>query len=664
MLQQRLNLALEAAEVGLWDYVPSASRLEWDARCKQIFGLPDDAEITHERFLALVHADDRGRVDDAVQAALESSTPFSEEYRIVRSDGGERWISARGSARLDENNKVTRMVGVVVDVTARYRESDERQNLSRDREEAVAALDTLLSQAPVGIGLWDLHLRYARVNRVLAEMNGLPAPAHHGHTEKELFPATGERIMQLLARVRDTGETITDDITLEGTPDKAERHWRVKYYPVTARGRCVGVGGICDEITQQKLHAQQLEVAHEGERVARTEAERLNRMKDEFLSTVSHELRTPLQSILGWARTLREGGLEPSQVAHGLMIIERNAHSQARIIEDLLDVSRVISGKLRIARHPVEMLSAVEFALDTIRPAALAKSIALSAAVEPDIGHIMADEDRIKQVLWNLLSNAVKFTPEGGSVSVAVSHAAGVVEIRVVDTGQGVRESFLPHVFERFRQQDGGTTRAQGGLGLGLAIVRHIVEMHGGTVRVESGGEGRGTTFIVRLPALAPPETEAPVAPPRESAAPVERSTPLKPLDGRRVLIVDDEEDARELLALVLRRNGAHTDAVGSVREALAQLERDEYDVVVSDIGMPEQDGYVLARTLRSHPRRPRVLVALTAYARAEDRRAALSSGFDGHAAKPIEPAELVQTLARHLGDAPPRDTGAQEPPT
>ncbi len=377
-------------------------------------------------------------------------------------------------------------------------------------------------------------------------------------------------------------------------------------------------------------------------------------MKDEFLSTVSHELRTPLQSILGWARTLREGGLEPAQVEHGLMIIERNAHSQARIIEDLLDVSRVISGKLRIARHAVELLPAVEFALDTIRPAALAKSITLSAAVEPNLGAIVADEDRIKQVLWNLLSNAVKFTPAGGSVSVAVAREGGLVEIRVTDTGQGVRETFLPHVFERFRQQDSGTTRTQGGLGLGLAIVRHIVEMHGGTVHVESRGEGQGTTFIVRLPAQGPIPSETLEAAPKGLPVQTQRVTPLKPLDGFRILVVDDEDDARELLALVLRRNGAHTDAVSSVREAIAQVEADEYNILVSDIGMPDQDGYVLGRTLRAHPRRPRILVALTAYARAEDRRAALEAGFDGHAAKPIEPAELVATLVRHLGDATP----------
>jgi signal transduction histidine kinase len=473
-----------------------------------------------------------------------------------------------------------------------------------------------------------MDLRYVRVNRTLAEMNGIPADAHEGHTDKELFPATGTAVMDLLARVRDTGETITNELRVEGDARSAPRHWRVKYYPVTIRAHCVGVGAICDEITKQKHSELQLELAHEGERIARTEAERLNRMKDEFLSTVSHELRTPLQSILGWARTLREGGLEPAQVEHGLMIIERNAHGQARIIEDLLDVSRIISGQLRIARHPVELAQAVEFAMDTIRPAALAKSISLTSTIEPALGPIMADDDRIKQVLWNLLSNAVKFTPEGGTVSVSVERAQTVVEIRVTDSGQGVRQGFLPYVFERFRQQDGGTTRAQGGLGLGLAIVRHIVEMHGGTVGVDSEGEGRGATFIVRLPAQAPPRSDEPRAPRKEVRAPEERKTPVKPLDGIRILVVDDEEDARELLALVLRRNGAHTDSAGSVREALERLQGDLYDVVVSDIGMPDQDGYALGRAMKSHPRRPRVLLALTAYARAEDRRAALPSSW------------------------------------
>ncbi len=250
MLQQRLNLALDAAGVGCWDYDLATLRIAWDERCRQLFGLVDEAELSFERFLAFVHPDDRGRVEAAVHAATERSVPYREEYRIIRPDGSERWVSVRGSARVDENNKSTRLVGVAVDVTARHREAQERESLSREREEAVAALDTLLHQAPVGIGLWGRDLRYIRVNRMLAEMNGLPAAAHTGHTEKELFPATGDQVMELLAKVRDTGETITHEVSSEG-PEENRRYRRVKYYPVLARARCIGVGGITDEITQR-----------------------------------------------------------------------------------------------------------------------------------------------------------------------------------------------------------------------------------------------------------------------------------------------------------------------------------------------------------------------------------------------------------------------------
>lgn len=644
MLPDRFRLAIEAAEVGFWDLDPSSRRIDLDARAATILrlspGRRDWADV-----LAIVHPDDVSRVGAALDGTLGDDRPMRVEFRVVAPEGEIVWVSSRGAIRGDDRGHA-QVVGVMVDVTARHAALAARELVARERSEAAALLDTLLEQAPLGIAFCDAELQFVRLNRAFAEMTRRPVDAHLGATVEAILEGAplAAALGQALTAVRETGATLTHEIGEEtlGEP----RHYRVYHYPVQAHGLVVGVGTICDEVTEQKLAERHLAEAHAAESAARAAAERLNRVKDEFLSTVSHELRTPLQSILGWARTLSEGDLEPDQVELGLRTIERNAHTQARIVEDILDVSRIISGKLRIARQVVAVGPVVAAAVETMRPAALAKDLTLEATLPADLAPIVADADRLAQVLWNLLSNAVKFTAKGGTVRVVVEPREGSVELRVEDTGQGIRPSFLPHVFERFRQQDGGTTRAQGGLGLGLAIVRHIVEMHGGTVWAESEGEGRGAKFGVRLPVQPTVQIDAVEAPREEATARNSRPVARKPLEGVSVLVAEDEQDARDLLAIVLRRNGARIRAVGSAREALAALADDSFDVLVSDVGMPDLDGYALAERLRDHPRRPRALLALTAFARAEDRRAALAAGFDGHAAKPIDPAELVARIA------------------
>jgi PAS domain S-box-containing protein len=395
------------------------------------------------------------------------------------------------------------------------------------------------------------------------------------------------------------------------------------------------------------------------EREARRDAEQLNRLKDEFLATVSHELRTPLQAILGWSRLLRgsaspggpvSGSVDPARIAKGLEVINRNAKAQAQLIEDILDVSRIITGKVRLNDTTVNLAAAVRAAADTMRPAAEAKRIELVTELDAELGAIAGDEDRLLQVVWNLISNAVKFTPSGGRVVVRAARVDTHVEIMVSDTGNGIPAEFLPYVFDRFRQADSTTTRSHGGLGLGLAIVRHLVELHGGTVRADSGGAGKGATFTVTLPVRAVigvgPPGAIDVAAVR--ASPAEKESQV--LTGTRVLVVDDEADARELIVTVLEQYGAEPRGAGSVVEALEVLSRFRPDVLVSDIGMPGEDGYVLIRKLRTLedeqgiPRLP--AVALTAYARGEDRRRALAAGFQVHVAKPVEPAELVEAIA------------------
>ncbi|HEY0100890.1 MAG TPA: ATP-binding protein [Pyrinomonadaceae bacterium] len=390
------------------------------------------------------------------------------------------------------------------------------------------------------------------------------------------------------------------------------------------------------------------------EQEARDEAEEANQAKDEFLATLSHELRTPLTAMLGWSRMLRTTKLDEAVSAHALEIIERNAEAQVRLIEDMLDVSRIIAGKLRLEVQPFEPESVIKTAVDAVRPAALAKGIQIKCALDSKPTRFSGDQKRLHQVVSNLLTNAVKFTPEGGSVEVRLESTDALVWLSVSDTGQGISPEFLPHVFDRFRQADSGTTRTSGGLGLGLAIVRHLVELHGGTVRAESRGEGQGATFTVELPlTLGQSETG-------DAQRSAEKTKDVKgafecsgSLEGLHVLVVDDEDDTRELLAFVLEQCGAKVTAVASARQALDALARSKPHVLLSDIGMPGEDGYELIRQVRASVRelgRKIPAAALTAYTTEGDRERVLSAGFQVHISKPVEPSNLVAIVAHLAG--------------
>jgi signal transduction histidine kinase/ActR/RegA family two-component response regulator len=383
------------------------------------------------------------------------------------------------------------------------------------------------------------------------------------------------------------------------------------------------------------------------------DAEEANHLKDEFLATVSHELRTPLNAVLGWARMLGSKQISPERARHAIATIERNASALAHIIEDLLDVSRIVAGTLHLTPQPVDLVAVTQAALDAVRPLAATKNVELAfssdlEALEP----VSGDAGRLQQVIWNLLANAIKFTAEGGRVAVFVERSNDDMEVRVVDTGQGISPDFLPHVFERFRQASGATTRRHTGLGLGLAIVRQLVELHGGSVHAASGGVGHGATFTVRLPIPAADlraDRAASLGERRTvavAASPVPR---LPRLDALRLLVVDDNADGRTLTSLVLTQAGASVDAVASVREALQTLAAERFDAVVSDIGLPDEDGYALIRQIRQYEAvhggcLP--AVALTGFARAEDRARILAAGFQAHVPKPIEPVELAATIA------------------
>lgn len=383
----------------------------------------------------------------------------------------------------------------------------------------------------------------------------------------------------------------------------------------------------------------------ERERSARAAAEAASLTKDEFLATLSHELRTPLNAIVGWAGLVRSGALQGEKLGRAVETIERNARSLTRLIDDLLDVSAIISGKMSLEMRPLDLGAVLEAALDSVRPTAEARAIRIEAVLEPEVGVVSGDPDRLQQVAWNLLSNAVKFTPAGGQVWVHLDRWDGLARLRVRDSGRGIERSFLPHVFEPFRQADGSITRQHGGLGLGLAIVRRLVELHGGTVHADSPGPGQGATFIVELPVSSGSDD-------RREGLPEELRT-LPTLEGVRVLLVDDDAEVRDLAHVVLASAGAQVRTVASGPEALRLLQSEPPHVLVSDLAMPEMDGYELIHRVRSLPpeaggRVPAVV--LTAYARAEDRRRALLAGFHMHLAKPVDPQELVVVVASLAG--------------
>jgi signal transduction histidine kinase/ActR/RegA family two-component response regulator len=402
---------------------------------------------------------------------------------------------------------------------------------------------------------------------------------------------------------------------------------------------------------ENALVLREAEQARAQERLLRGEAEIASRAKDEFLATVSHELRTPLNAILGWTVLLREKKPEP-EIERGLSVIERNARAQAKLIEDVLDVSRIISGKLALNLTETDVAEAIATAVESVTPAAHAKGVELAFKQGPGVPLIVADPDRLQQVVWNLLSNAVKFTPKGGRVSVHSERVDAGISIRVSDSGEGIRPDALPYIFEPFQQADASTTRRHGGLGLGLAIVKQLVSAHGGKVHAESAGMGRGATFVVQLPTRTAVTAVSPSRPP-PPAEPVHNGIAGAPrLDGLRLLAVDDESDSRAMVREVLLACGAQVAQASSAEEALSLFTRERPDVIISDIAMPGEDGYSLIRKIRALPaeqggRTP--AVALTAYARGEDAQRAFSAGFQMHLAKPVEPAQLA-TVVANLG--------------
>ena len=591
---------------------------------------------------------------------------------VLTSGGGDAPINAEAIAALGEAGNVTlieRPVRVATLLSAfksalraRRRQYEVRDYLIKE-EASKGALRRSEERLRVALdaarlGAWQLDLATGQLNctALCKENFGLPHDAEFSYDTllEMIHPddrAQAREAVERALRERDTYRAEYRVIWPDGS-----LHWilasgRGDY---DARGEPRGMTGVTLNITNRKLAEEERERLLQRERAARAEAEESSRLKDEFLATVSHELRTPLTAVLGWTHLLRAGRLDEKAATHALETVERNAHAQQQLIEDLLDVSRVITGKLRLDVRRVAPASFIEAAMEAVLPAAEAKGIVLEKSLSPDVAEVSGDPARLQQVVWNLLSNAIKFTPPGGRVRVRLESDGPHAEISVSDTGDGIGEEFLPYVFDRFRQADGSTARRYGGLGLGLAIVRHLVELHGGTVRAESAGAGQGATFTVRLPPVAAPRPEEGLAAPQPPAVDTRRAIecPDK-LDGLRVLVVDDEADTLDLIKVLLGQCGAEVATASSSAEALGLFAELTPDVIISDIGMPGEDGFELIRKVRELPperggRTP--AVALTAYARAADRLRVLRSGYQMHVAKPVELAELVAVVANVVG--------------
>jgi len=535
-----------------------------------------------------------------------------------------------------------------------------------------AVLHWMHDLAAQGIVTTDSDLNVVEWNHWMWEHTGKTRAEIIGRNLLELFPELTQRRLDRHYKWALEGQSSVLSQALHGyliaMPAVSGEHrfkqmqQAVRISPLSHEGRVIGTLTIIDDVTERVAREAELQAQIEersrllsSENVARREAERANRLKDDFLATISHELRNPLNAILGWAHMMRLGKLNEANTERAIETIYRNAQSQTQLVADLLDVSRIISGKLRLDVRTVDLISIVYAAIDSIRPAADAKSIRLQTMLDPSAGPIAGDADRLQQIVWNLLTNAVKFTPKGGRVQVKVQRIESHVEIVVSDSGVGINKEFLPYVFDRFRQADASTTRIHGGLGLGLSIVHQLVALHGGSASVQSEGEGKGATFTITLPFVGViSQKEGESVHPTQSEEIISFDG-LPSLDGLKVLVVDDEADTRELIGEVLKECGSEVIITRSAAEALEALEQHQPDILISDLGMPDEDGYSLIEKIRALPSERGGNIpaaALTAYARAEDRMRVLRSGFQFHLPKPVDSAELVTVVASLAGRA------------
>jgi PAS domain S-box-containing protein len=660
--EERLRRITDATHDALWEIDLITGRLWWSEGAKPLFGhSPGELEIGLEDWYDGIHPDDMDSVHAKFERFMRSDDPdWIDEYRFRCADGSYVYIQDRGRKFFDERGTPVLVDGAMVDITERKRAEEALRASEENARRQLAYVEAIYATAPVGLCFVDTEQRFLSINKHMAEITGKTVEEHLGRTVREVLPGLADKIEPRYRRVIETGKPVLN-VEMSGAMDYQPgvvRHFILSYYPIKNNdGLVLGVNGVLVEITQRRRIEEELERLLQQEKMARAEAEVANRMKDEFLATISHELRTPLTSILGWARMGASGSLSEPRARHAMEVIARSAQSQTRLVDDILDTSRIITGSLALDAKPVEIERIFQSAVDIIRPSAEVKGIALTAAIDVQGDLVFGDASRLQQAIWNLLSNAVKFTNEGGRIEARLNRAGNQIEITVSDTGIGIEPQFLPYVFERFRQADSSSTRKYGGLGLGLAIAHHIIELHGGSISASSPGKYQGATFIIRLPLALMSRSSQAESPRLESEAPQTKwrtaSEECQRLDGARILLVEDNPDTLEMLKFIFDECGAEVITAASASEALEALERFRPDALVSDIAMPNQDGYDLIRQVRSRgPEQGGKIpaVAVTAYASAEDRAHLLASGYQTHVSKPVDPDELIATVASLTG--------------
>ena len=656
--EERFKLLVESVrDYAIFMLDPQGHVLTWNAGATRFKGYRAE-EIIGQHFSRFYPPEEvaRGLPEHELQVAAKEGA-FEDEGWRVKKDGSLFWANVVITAMRDPDGELVGFAKVTRDLTQRRaHEEDLRRSEERFRLliEGVADYAIFMLDPNGRVSTWNMgaeRIKGYTADEIIgqhfsifypqeAKDSGWPDHELRVAAEKGKFVDTGWRL-------RKDGTTFWANVTITALRDDA--------------GQLLGFAKLTRDLTQAK-RAEAMETANQqreemldAERNARMAAQRATRLKDEFLATLSHELRTPLSAILGWTQLLLrpDASKGPEQQKRAIEVIDRNARAQVKLIDDLLDLSRVMTGKLRLDLHQVSLGSIVEAAVDSARPSADVKGIRLKAILSSNQDIVSADSARLQQVVWNLLTNAIKFTPKGGQVQVLLQRVNSHLELSVSDTGVGIPANYLPHVFDRFSQKDSSTTRAFGGLGLGLAICKQLVELHGGSIRAASLGEGRGATFSVQLPlsiAQLNDQSGPRIHPTAETQSGEVMSLPR--LEGVHVFVVDDEPDARELLRAVLEDQGGKVTSFTSAEDALAALKTTKPTVLVCDIGMPKMDGYQLIRALRAEEsRRERIpALALTAFARAEDRKRSLVAGYQAHLAKPFDVGELILVVADLVG--------------
>jgi len=639
---ERLQMALDGSGGGLWSWNIATNEWYTSPRWLEILGYKVGELSGHyTTWEQLMHPEEKAWVLKQLTAHLQdTSAPYQFEYRMLNSSGEWKWVANYGKVvRQDDQGNPLQMAGIQFDISEHKRAQEHlRASEERFRTSVENMLDCFAIYRAVRNDqgqIEDFQAEY--INDAACISSEIAREAHLSRGLCDLLPAhRSSGLFDEYCQVVKTGKSLAkEDLIYE---DQLGQRRLARAYDIRVAKYEDGFVATWRDITDRKWAEAEREQLLERERTARATAERANRIKDEFLAILSHELRSPLNPILGWARLLQTHSFDPTVTAKALATIERNAKLQTQLINDLLDVARILRGKLKLDTTLVDLGCVTEAAMETVRLAALAKQI-LIYPVLPNVGHVSGDATRLQQIVWNLLSNAIKFTPAHGRVDIRLEQVENHGRIIVSDTGKGIKPEFVPHLFESFRQEDASTTRSHGGLGLGLAIVRYLVEAHGGTVWAYSAGEGKGATFTVELP-LVNADSEA--------VFPSDEITDTLDLTGLRVLTVDDDPDTCEFITALLTAYGAEALTLSSATEVLENIESFQPDVLISDIGMPEVDGYTLLQKIRAmtpDDSQPIPAIAVTAYAREEDRRNALAHGFQEHIAKPLDPSILAAAI-------------------